>query len=159
MIPITEEADLLAFLETAGTVVDRYFVRGKPGLGELAGKLDVQFESVAGQVEMRQAGAAEDLEHGHDVGRVLPVQEVVRAGEYQLRDVQQPGLHRRLSVSTDLPAAQAKRAGTEHEFGSPSQDRSEQRQIVLHVVFEIRVLNQHDRPRDRLQSLSDRMSL
>src|SRR5207253_817037 len=53
MIPIAEEANLLALLEPTRAVIDRNFVRRKPGLRELAGQLDVQFESVAGQVEMR----------------------------------------------------------------------------------------------------------
>ena len=111
------------------------------------------------EIETVEALGAEHLEHGVHVGDPLLVQRAVRPGEQHLSEVEEQPAHRRGVVPPDLPVVEAEAARPEHEAGLVLEQRLEERVVVVDVVLEVRVLDQHDGPGDMRQAGAHRVAL
>ena len=110
-----------------------------------------KLKPVAIELDALDALAAEDLEHRVHVGNPLLVEDVEGPREQQLGDVHEERLHARAREAADLPVVEPERSRAEHEAGAPLDDRLQQCVVVVEVVLEVGVLDEHDRPRRRLQ--------
>ena len=154
---VTEETNLLAAVERAGVVFDRYLDGAISQPHELPRQLPVEIESVGDERDAFEALGPEHLEHRERVTEPGAVRHVEEPREHPMGHVHDPGdvphlVHHAHPLSGDVAAA-------EGEVDIPTPDRMDQLRIVTHGVLEVGVLDQDDSARDVLEALAHRGAL